>query len=111
MRQCNGTTPALNDSAQGRSSAVIPNEVASFARSSHRVGDCRQLEPSPHLANTTLAQVLVPRLIEHESEFAALQQSWYALAADCGARPFQEFGWARAWVETIGRCDGRQLRI
>lgn len=54
---------------------------------------------------------LVTRLIEDEAGFEALEQPWSALAAACGARPFQDFGWARAWVQTIGRTEGRKLRI
>jgi len=51
------------------------------------------------------------RVIEHEADFERLDRSWSALAADCKARPFQDFAWARAWIRTIGRTDGRQLRI
>src|SRR3569833_4524431 len=51
------------------------------------------------------------RVIEHEADFERLDRPWSALAADCKARPFQDFAWARAWIRTIGRTDGRQLRI
>jgi CelD/BcsL family acetyltransferase involved in cellulose biosynthesis len=54
---------------------------------------------------------MVVRLIEDEAAFDLLEQPWTLLAAAAGARPFQEFCWAKAWIQTIGKSDGRKLRI
>lgn len=54
---------------------------------------------------------LSTRLIEDEATFESLDRPWSALAATCRAHPFQEFAWAKAWVNTIGRENGRRLRI
>jgi CelD/BcsL family acetyltransferase involved in cellulose biosynthesis len=51
------------------------------------------------------------RLIEHEAGLEQLQEPWSLLAAASGARPFQDFPWAKAWFQTIGRSDGRKLRV
>jgi CelD/BcsL family acetyltransferase involved in cellulose biosynthesis len=54
---------------------------------------------------------MIARLIEHEAAFERLECPWSLLAAAAGVRPFQSFCWARAWIKTIGRSDGRKLRI
>jgi CelD/BcsL family acetyltransferase involved in cellulose biosynthesis len=51
------------------------------------------------------------RIIEDEAEFSALAAPWQALALDCGARPFQDFGWASAWLRTIGAAGGYRPRV
>ncbi|MGH8258313.1 MAG: GNAT family N-acetyltransferase [Steroidobacteraceae bacterium] len=51
------------------------------------------------------------RLIESEAEFRALEPSWNALATACAARPYQEFGWAAAWMETFGAAGGYRPRV
>jgi CelD/BcsL family acetyltransferase involved in cellulose biosynthesis len=67
--------------------------------------------------STTINELPAPcgsvntHLIENEAEFALLEEPWSALAATTGAGPFQGYGWAKAWIETIGRSDGRQLRV
>ncbi len=43
------------------------------------------------------------------AEVASLAHGWVALAAH--ARPFQEFGWCNAWLNTIGRTGGRRPHI
>jgi CelD/BcsL family acetyltransferase involved in cellulose biosynthesis len=53
----------------------------------------------------------VVRLIEHEAAFELLEKPWSLLAAAASARPFQDFYWAKAWVQTIGRAAGRKLRV
>jgi CelD/BcsL family acetyltransferase involved in cellulose biosynthesis len=54
---------------------------------------------------------MVVRLIEDEAGLELLEEPWSLLAAAAGARPFQDFPWAKAWVQTIGRFDGRKLRV
>jgi CelD/BcsL family acetyltransferase involved in cellulose biosynthesis len=54
---------------------------------------------------------LTTRLIEEEAQFEELEEPWSLLATAAGALPFQDFGWTKAWVQTIGRSEGRQLRI
>jgi len=54
---------------------------------------------------------VVVRLIEDEAAFQLLEEPWSQLATVAGARPFQEFPWANAWIQTIGRSGGRQLRV
>jgi CelD/BcsL family acetyltransferase involved in cellulose biosynthesis len=54
---------------------------------------------------------MVVRLIEHGAAFDLLEGPWSALAAAAGARPFQDFYWAKAWIQTIGRSEGRTLRV
>src|SRR5690242_1344266 len=56
-------------------------------------------------------KTLRTRLVEHETAFESLDGPWSTLASACRARPFQDFAWARAWVHTVGRENGRQLRI
>jgi CelD/BcsL family acetyltransferase involved in cellulose biosynthesis len=51
------------------------------------------------------------RIVENATEFGALERPWIALASASGARPFQEFGWAAAWLRTLGTVDGRRLRL
>ncbi len=51
------------------------------------------------------------RIVEDEDGFAALSGPWRELAEASGARPFQEFGWAAAWMKTIGTTCGRRLRV
>jgi CelD/BcsL family acetyltransferase involved in cellulose biosynthesis len=51
------------------------------------------------------------RLIEDEASFEMLEEPWSLLATAAGARPFQDFCWANAWTQTIGRSDGRKLRV
>ena len=51
------------------------------------------------------------RIVENATEFSALAGPWAALASATGARPFQEFGWAAAWLRTLGTLDGRRLRV
>src|SRR5450631_1075587 len=48
---------------------------------------------------------MVVRLIEHGAAFDLLEGPWSALAAAAGARPFQDFYWAKAWIQTIGRSE------
>jgi CelD/BcsL family acetyltransferase involved in cellulose biosynthesis len=70
----------------------------------------RLAEYSSGTGELGLGDVLT-RVIEHEADFETLERPWSALAAACRAHPFQDFAWARAWIHTIGRTDGRQLRI
>jgi CelD/BcsL family acetyltransferase involved in cellulose biosynthesis len=51
------------------------------------------------------------KIIDDPAAFAALEAPWRALSAVAAARPFQEFGWAAAWMGTIGRTRGRRPRI
>src|SRR5947209_5323769 len=51
------------------------------------------------------------RIVENAADFAALAAPWQALAHEVGARPFQEFGWAAAWMRTLGTVEGRQPRV
>ncbi len=51
------------------------------------------------------------RIVEDATEFGALAGPWQALVQAAGARPFQEFGWAAAWLRTLGTLDGRRLRV
>jgi CelD/BcsL family acetyltransferase involved in cellulose biosynthesis len=51
------------------------------------------------------------RIIDDEAEFQALAAPWQALARDCGARPFQDFDWASAWLRTIGTARGYRPRV
>jgi CelD/BcsL family acetyltransferase involved in cellulose biosynthesis len=51
------------------------------------------------------------RIVENATEFAALAEPWQALARATNARPFQQFGWAAAWMRTVGTLDGRRLRV
>jgi CelD/BcsL family acetyltransferase involved in cellulose biosynthesis len=54
---------------------------------------------------------VVVRLIEDEAAFQLLEKPWSRLAAAAGARPFQDFCWANAWIQTIGRSADRRLRV
>ena len=54
---------------------------------------------------------LTTRLIEAEPAFAQLEEPWSRLSTAARTRPFQDFGWISAWAETIGRTEGRELRI
>lgn len=51
------------------------------------------------------------RLIEDEDAFGLLSKSWSQLASLAQAHPFQDFYWADAWMQTIGRSAGYKLRI
>jgi len=54
---------------------------------------------------------LTTRLIEAEAAFAQLEEPWSRLSTAARTRPFQDFGWISAWAQTIGRTEGRELRI
>ena len=93
---------------------VTRNYLTRVAQASKRTQECWSRLAPQHRAEPDRpndCKTLCTRLIEHESEFENLERPWAALARACGARPFQDFAWARAWVHTIGRADGRQLRI
>jgi CelD/BcsL family acetyltransferase involved in cellulose biosynthesis len=62
-----------------------------------------------HLADSGGSSVV--RLIEDEAAFELLEEPWSRLAAAAGAHPFQDYCWANAWIQTIGRADGRKLRV
>ena len=49
------------------------------------------------------------RIIRDRAELASLAPGWVALAAH--GRPFQEFGWCQAWLNTIGSTGGRRPHI
>jgi CelD/BcsL family acetyltransferase involved in cellulose biosynthesis len=51
------------------------------------------------------------RIIEDEAAFELLEKPWSLLAAAANARPFQDFCWTKAWIQTIGRSAGHQLRV
>lgn len=51
------------------------------------------------------------RIITTDSQLAALAADWDQLAARCGARPFQDFGWATAWLQTFGTQAHYRLRV
>ena len=93
---------------------MIQNDLTPVARRNHDFDPTRLHPPLQHLLNPEQrvpGKELSRRLIEHEAEFEELARSWSALAMACKARPFQDFAWAKAWVNTIGRADGRELRI
>ena len=93
---------------------MITNDLTPAARRNDQSQEGWPLRALQHPAETespNRCKTLRTRLIQHESEFENLERPWSELARACGARPFQDFAWARAWVHTIGRADGRQLRI
>jgi CelD/BcsL family acetyltransferase involved in cellulose biosynthesis len=54
---------------------------------------------------------VIVKIVNDPEAFAALEAPWRALSVAAVARPFQEFGWAAAWMDTIGGTSGRQPRI
>ncbi len=42
------------------------------------------------------------KIVTERDEFMALAPAWAALATAACVRPFQEFGWAEAWINTLG---------
>jgi CelD/BcsL family acetyltransferase involved in cellulose biosynthesis len=51
------------------------------------------------------------RIIEDSAGFDALEEPWRELDSQPGVRPFQEFGWAAAWLRTIGVASELRLRV
>jgi len=86
----------------------------SSAQVSDEPGIAREFQPSRCITNNYIPDPsgsMVVRLIEDEAAFELLEEPWSQLVAAARARPFQEFCWANAWIHTIGRTDGRKLRI
>src|SRR5262245_25102343 len=93
---------------------LTQDELTPTAAQVDQLEEHRCRRPAEHGVGTgepAARRALRARLIEHEAEFESLERPWSALASVCRARPFQDFPWARAWVHTIGRTDGRQLCI
>ncbi len=64
------------------------------------------------MASAVAARVdLETRIIEDRAGFDALEEPWQALDSQPGVRPFQEFGWAAAWLRTIGATGESRLRV
>src|SRR5947209_4533999 len=74
-------------------------------------GSCTNDSRREGMNNTDGSNSVVVRLIEDEAAFQLLEKPWSELAAAAGARPFQDFYWANAWIQTIGRSSGRKLRV
>jgi CelD/BcsL family acetyltransferase involved in cellulose biosynthesis len=51
------------------------------------------------------------RIVDDRMEFDGLRAAWTSLALRVKARPFQEYGWAAAWMRTIGATGGRRLCV
>jgi CelD/BcsL family acetyltransferase involved in cellulose biosynthesis len=88
--------------------------VTSDTQVNNEGGRCLRREASGHPTLDYISDFsgsMVARLIESEAALDLLEEPWSQLASAAGAGPFQSFCWAQAWVRTIGRSQGRQLRI
>jgi CelD/BcsL family acetyltransferase involved in cellulose biosynthesis len=63
------------------------------------------------LNQTPIHERRAVRIVENRSEFDGLEAAWGALDALPGVHPFQQFGWAAAWVRTLGAQAGVRLQI
>jgi CelD/BcsL family acetyltransferase involved in cellulose biosynthesis len=88
---------------------AIPSAEASQESGARWGAQCSGATTNKHLADPDSSRVV--RLIEDEAAFELLEEPWSGLAAAAGARPFQDYCWAKAWVQTIGRADGCKLRV